>query len=148
LSQILETQTWILEKMSGEVFQIRIKSQATGEYLYAAADDLAHDPLRRRVFTWTNTSATPISHSEFWDKTADWEIHHREQFFMLKNVKFSEYLYAASDSLSFDEDNRSVFTWRNYYSLGQEGFWRFNKDVLSKLTFSKIWFKSSIRDNL
>jgi hypothetical protein len=58
----------------------------------------------------------------------------------LKNVKFSEYLYAASDSLSFDEDNRSIFTWRNYYSLGQEGFWRFNKDVLSKLTFNKFGF--------
>ena len=131
----LDTQTWILEKMNDEEFQIRIKSQATGEYLYAATNDLAFDPLRRSVFGWTNTSVTPVSNPEYWDHSADWEIQHGEKFFLLKNVKFSEYLYAVADNTAFDEDNRYVFTWRDYYSLGQEGFWRFNKDLLSNFYY-------------
>ncbi len=39
----------------------RIKSKATGEYLYAAADYWAHDSERRRVFTWTDKGSDPSS---------------------------------------------------------------------------------------
>jgi hypothetical protein len=134
--QLIEPQKWVLEKMHCGNNHIRIKNQGTGEYLYAAADDLASDRLRRRVFTWTNTSVTPLSHFVYWDKTADWEIELEERGFLLKNIRHSEYLYAAPDDLSFDADHRSVFTWKNYNDLGYEGHWRFNKDVESNFLFS------------
>jgi hypothetical protein len=44
---------------STNVYQI--KSKATGEYLYAASDDLARDQFRRRVFTRTNKETSPSS---------------------------------------------------------------------------------------
>jgi hypothetical protein len=98
--------------------------------LYAGADDLVADPKRRRVFTWTNTTTSPNSDPAYWDRTADWLIWEEEgNGFILKNVKFSEYLYAVSDDLAFDESNRSVFTRKQYHSLGIEGFWKFNKDI-------------------
>ena len=123
------TESWILEKVCGKRNQIRIKNQVTGEYLYAAADDHAADPERRRVFTWTNTSTYPNSHPAYWERTADWLIWQEDRGFILKNVRYSEYLYAAADNKAFDEDNRSVFTWKSYHDLGQEGYWRFNVDV-------------------
>jgi hypothetical protein len=49
----------------------RIKSKATREYLYAASDDLAYDQDRRRVFTWTNTTTTPSTHPDFWEKKGE-----------------------------------------------------------------------------
>ncbi len=126
--------SWILEKVCGKKHQIRIKHSKTGEYLYAGADDLVADPKRRRVFTWTNTTTSPNSDPAYWDRTADWLIWEEEgNGFILKNVKFSEYLYAASDDLAFDESNRSVFTWKQYHSLGIEGFWKFNKDIRGNL---------------
>jgi hypothetical protein len=39
---------------------------------------------------------------------------------------FGEYLYAAADDQAFDENNRSVFTWKTHDDLGIEGYWKFN----------------------
>jgi len=41
--------------------------------------------------------------------------------FLIKNVRYQEYLYAAADDLAFDENRRSVFTWKEYETLGPEG---------------------------
>ena len=136
--QLIEPHKWTLEKSSCDDDHIRIKNQATGEYLYAAADDLATDRLRRRVFTWTNTSMNPHSHFVHWNKTADWKIEQEDRGFLLKNARYPEYLYAAGDDLTFDVDNRSVFTWKNYNDLGHEGYWRFDKDVKSKFCFLRF----------
>ena len=61
----------------------------------------------------------------YWDRQADWEITRGQKGYLIKNVKYTEYLYAASDDLSYDENHRSVFTWKTVDDLGDEGFWTF-----------------------
>ena len=134
---------WIIEKVYDEIFgetYYRIIEHSTGEYLYASADDYAKDSERRRVFVWTNTTTSPQSHSNFWGHTADWEIIEEETKlgFLIKNVEYSEYMYAAADDLAFDEEHRSVFTWKNYNTLGDEGYWDFGSNFSGE-------FKSSFR---
>ena len=126
---------WTILKVFGTNNQVRFVNQDTEEYLYAAADDLAKDPERRRVFTWTNLSTIPESHPRYWDKTADWIIKEEDHGFLLRNVKYNEYLYSAADGLALSEEQRSVFTWKNYQTLGFEGFWKFNKDIQGKFLF-------------
>jgi hypothetical protein len=128
---------WALEKVYGTDDHIRIKNQATGEYLYAETDDLAYDTERRRVFTWTDTSTTPTSNPSFWENKADWEVDDEDGFYQLKNIRFYEYLYAAADDLAFDESSRSVFTWKNEDTLGPEGLWKFSKNIKGDLCFYK-----------
>ncbi len=48
----------------------RIKSKAYEEYLYAAADDLAYDTARRRVFTWSDKASEPPTNVN-WDSTGE-----------------------------------------------------------------------------
>jgi hypothetical protein len=78
------------------------------------------DPLRRRVYTWTGN--TPVAHALI---EQEWDLIEEEDGFVIKNVKFGEYLYAAADEFAFDENNRSVFTWKNHDDLGREGYWKF-----------------------
>jgi hypothetical protein len=49
-----------------------------------------------------------------------------ENGFLIRNVKYQEYLYAAADDRAFDENNRSVFTWKDFETLGPEGIWNFD----------------------
>ena len=129
---------WHIEKVCGSDSRIRIKNAKSGEYLYAAADDLARDDERRRVFTWTNMSTIPDSDPGYWEKTADWIVSADTLGFTLKNVHYNEYLYAAADDLALADDKRSVFTWKHYDDLGNEGFWHFNTDILGKLSPSYL----------
>jgi hypothetical protein len=128
-----EPATWSLEKVLGTRDQIRIKNQATGEYLYAAADDLAQDSERRRVFTWTDTSTSPTSDTQDWEKKADWKVEEENDCVKLKNIRYGEFLYAAADERAFDESSRSVFTWKDEDTLGQEGLWKFSTNIKGNL---------------
>ena len=129
-----EPATWSLEKVLGTRDQIRIKNQATGEYLYAAADDLAQDSERRRVFTWTDTATSPQN----WENKADWKVEVVNDCVKLKNIRYSEYLYAAADDRAFDESSRSVFTWKDEDTLGKEGLWMVNTDIKGKIFFKCV----------
>ncbi len=136
------TANWALEKVYGSDDYIRIKNHVTGEYLYAETDDLDYKTERRRVFTWTDTSTTPTSNPSFWENKADWEVDgiwegdDEDSFFQLKNIRFYEYLYAAADGLAFDESSRSVFTCKNEDTLGQEGLWKFSKNIIGDFCFN------------
>jgi hypothetical protein len=48
---------------------------------------------------------------------------------LLQNAKYSEYLYAAADNLSFDEESRTVFTWKDLATVGIEGYWKFDHNI-------------------
>ena len=37
--------------------------------------------------------------------------------------KYLEYLYAAADDQAFDRSHRSVFTWKDFHNLRDEGLW-------------------------
>jgi len=64
---------------------------------------------------------------QFFDyPAADWYIEKVEDGFLIRNVKYQEYLYAAADDRAFDENNRSVFTWKDFDTLGPEGIWIFD----------------------
>ena len=54
---------------------------------------------------------------------ADWALEKVENGFLIKNIRYEEYLYAAADDLAFDETRRSVFTWKDRENLGPEGIW-------------------------
>ena len=58
--------------------------------------------------------------------TADWSIEKVENGFLMKNLQYQEYLYGASDNLAFDENSRSVFTWKTLETLAINGIWNFN----------------------
>ena len=115
---------WHLEKLAGSNTHIRIRSANSGEYLYAETDELARDPERRRVFTWASVLPYPDSSPRYW------EVSEVNSCFTLKNFHYNEYLYAAADDLALADDKRSIFTWKNYNTLGTEGFWSFNKDII------------------
>ena len=137
-NMFVEPGTWALEKVFGTGDQIRIKNQVTGEYLYAAADDLAHDSERRRVFTWNDISTSPTSDPQYWEKTADWKVEEENDCVKLKNIRYSEYLYAAADDRAFDESSRSVFTWKDEDTLGKEGLWMVNTNIKGKIFFKCV----------
>lgn len=83
-----------------------------------AASEEMQDPQRRKVFALTrNSSASGYLEEE------QWELIKEPDGFVIKNVHFGEYLYAAADDRAFDENNRSVFTWKEHDSLGLEGYW-------------------------
>jgi len=57
-------------------------------------------------------------------KTANWAIEDVYGGFVIKNIKYEEYLYAAAMDHAYDESRRrSVFTWKDYKTLGTEGIW-------------------------
>lgn len=118
---------WSILKVDDTDNQIQFINQATGEFLYA--DELMRNPERRRVFTWKNLSTTPVTDLGYWDQTADWIIEEEDLGFTLKNVRYDEYLYSAADDLALSKRQRSVFTWKNYDTLGFEGYWKFNEDM-------------------
>ena len=65
---------WILEQVPNEQEYYRIRSASNGEYLYAAANDLALDSQRRRVFTWIEQN----SNVNTWELSGDWLIYYDE----------------------------------------------------------------------
>ena len=59
--------------------QVRIKNQLHGEYLYAAADDLAIDRDNRNIFTWIDEKREPA---------ADWNpSEYYKGIWILENTK-------------------------------------------------------------
>ena len=130
---------WTLEKICGTQNQVRIKNQATGEYLYSASCDPCRDFGLRKVFTWAEPSTIPDSHPEIWRTTADWVVgRDYSGGNTLKSVRHNEYLFATTDKRAFSEVQRSVFTKSIYSGLGQDGLWRFSKNVDSFLTSPKV----------
>ncbi len=63
---------------------------------------------------------------KFFIKTANWKITAVDYGYLIKNVQFQEYLYAAANVHAFDQERRSIFTWKDYETLGDEGIWNFN----------------------
>ena len=127
-TETTESDQWVFNKIDGPNRRYRIKNLQTNEYLYAGADDLKRTPERRRVFTWMNLTTTPESDPSYWSQQADWEINCSPNGYTIKNVEYGEYLYSAADDFAFDESRRSVFTWEDYYTLGIEGIWKFQKN--------------------
>ena len=125
-----QPQDWIFEKLAGTSNTDRIKNKDTDEFLYAGVDDLKRDPERRRVFSWMGINSTPLNDPGNWGKQAEWEVIKAENGFLIKNLEFSDYLYAAGDPHAYDENRRSVFAWKNLDTLGREGVWNFDKSLL------------------
>lgn len=93
---------WSIEPY-GDAFNI--KNNYYNEYLYAATNGIAWDGDRRRVFTWRPGTA---------DYDAHWYIEPvpSESAFRIRNTFYSEYLYAVTEGLTYDDKRRRVFTWR------------------------------------
>ncbi len=124
--------------MEGTDGHIQIRNRATSGFLAAVEVNLKLDYGWHRVFTETDTrefspvaQALPSSLGE----EHTWEFDDKDGFFQLKNIRFSEYLYAAEDDLTSDEASSSVFTGNNEEALGPEGLWKFSKDVKGCLYF-------------
>jgi len=109
--------------MNGSKNKYRIKSTPSEEYLYAGLDDLKRYDNRRRVLTWTDHTTSPLHENkkEFWEEQPDWEIIKVDKGFIIKNVGFSEFLYADADDFPYGPNLRSVFTWKDLSSLGDGG---------------------------
>ena len=75
-----------------------------------------------------NTKVTPLSDPDLWGQQADWEIKRLSIGYLIKNVLFPEYLFAADDNLAQDANHRSVFTSKDLDSLAPEGIWGFEPD--------------------
>lgn len=91
-----------------------LKNKKWDEYLYAAANDLAFDYERRRVFTW-RPGDSPGRDGHWLFESEDGVT------FRIKNMYYHEYLYAAYDNIAYDSIRRRVFTWRPGY---REGSWK------------------------
>ncbi len=121
---------WILEKIPEMPDNFyRIKNRANGENLYASVYHPDKDEESRIVFTWTNTSSDPTYEPEYWDQTADWEIIEGGKGYLIKNVKYSEYLYIT---LSDEENQNLVFTTKNIEAIGSRAYWTFKNPQSGK----------------
>ena len=121
-----QSKDWIFEKLPNATNNFRIKSKSTKEYFYAGGDNLKKDPQRRQVFTWRESN-TPVNDPQNWGKKAEWEIIKMGNGFVIKNLQYSEYLLVAGSNFDYDVNRRSVFTWGDKDSLGNEGIWNFEK---------------------
>ena len=109
-------QQWILEA-TGVNNRYRIRNKSSG--LFLAASENFSDPERRKVVAWTGN--TPVARSL---NEQEWYLILEGDKYIIKNAAHAEYLYAAADDLAFDENKRSVFTWKDFDSLGPEGRWK------------------------
>jgi hypothetical protein len=60
VSQWAPSAVWAIEPVV-EGQRVRIKNKLYGEYLYAAADDLATDKNNRKIFTWRDEKRDPAA---------------------------------------------------------------------------------------
>ena len=74
-----EFSTWILEQVPNSQDYYRIRNKANGEYLYAGANDLTLDSLRRPVFTLIEEDLNT------WQLSGDWRIYHQEKGYVIEN---------------------------------------------------------------
>ena len=98
--------------MNNNTLIVRLKSVYSGEYLYAAADDLARDVQRRSVFTWRQTA----------DRLGDWAdwkmtgrvIDGKLRVRLTSQVYNDEQLFAPQEeNYLYNSERRNVYTWRN-----------------------------------
>ena len=93
------------------------RNKSSGLLLFAS--ETKRDPERRNVFAWTGNIPDARELTE-----QMWDLIEEPQGYLIKNVEYGEYLYAGADDLAFDENNRSVFTWKNRADVGLEGYWK------------------------
>ncbi len=72
-------------------------------------------------------------------KTADWALEKVDNGYLIKNMRYEEYFYAAAEDRAFDENRRSIFTWQDLETLGPEGIWEFSG---TKITMHTITAKN------
>ncbi len=86
---------------------VRLRNIQTKEFLYAAADDLAVDNQRRRIFTWKDLNDIPEREGNNWTGEETWSIEpvadqecFKSNSFAVRNIKpgrpSREYLFADS----------------------------------------------------
>lgn len=98
---------WKIEPVfTDSSLKFKLKSLKFDEYFYAASDKLKNDLQRRNVFT-KNSKCKCESH--YWDIQS---VPGGSQYFTFRSTRYDEYLYAAQDPHNFDEERRSVFTWK------------------------------------
>lgn len=75
------------------------------EYMYAVVDRIALDENRRFVYSWIPGGR---------DKQGEWEFATKDngKTFLIRNVLYNEYLYAAANDFAYDSSRRRTFTWR------------------------------------
>ncbi len=114
-------------------FCYRIKNLPSEEYLYAASDELKKDTERRTVLTWTDLASSPeyVEDIRFWGFQADWEIIPSGIGVFIKNVQFKEYLYANDEVVT--PNLRSVYTGKDFLSIGEKGIWKLQENQLDTL---------------
>jgi len=122
-----------LEKLcNGQSLDVRLKNKNTREFLYAAADDMALDEERRRVFTWKDLNDIPGIKGNAWTGEETWRIEPVDKYyfsnsFRVKNIRNiygpREYLFAnSSDSVyvrrGLPDEDSAVLT------LGSSAKWQ------------------------
>jgi hypothetical protein len=97
--------------------------------LYADEEGLDIEGPSIGIFTWTNTSTTPNSEPEYWDKTADWELIKVANGYLIRSLKYSVYVYAAAVSDDLADGDHIVLTKENMETLGEDAIWNFESDL-------------------
>jgi hypothetical protein len=118
----MDSHSWVLERISGSTYCYKIRNFQSRAYLIAGSDQQARDPLRRRVFVSSRKSGKPTCSGN-----DDWSLLKHSKGYLIQNLKYYEYLYAADDDLALDDRRRSVFAWKTSDDLGEEGVWLFGK---------------------
>ena len=116
---------WVLERITGSGHCYRIRHSTSGADLIAGSDAEAHDPQRRRIFVSSRKSGKPLGPS--CSGHDEWSIIRHSAGFVIRNLKYTDYIYAAADDLALDDDRRAVFAWKTLLDLGLEGIWLFDK---------------------
>jgi hypothetical protein len=129
------------------------------EYLYAATNL----GLRRDIFTWLPEKLNHTALSQFKptfnddDKQGLWtferllretNITGNASVFLIKNVKFNEYLYASSARTLLFDSFRFVYTWRFKTQLDESFQWHLerkydNRFVIRNVKYGEILFAPS-----
>ncbi|MFM2322779.1 MAG: hypothetical protein RLZZ225_932 [Pseudomonadota bacterium] len=82
-----------------------IRNSEHNENLFADYDR-SYDSERRYVFTWRPGNVVGDAYWKFIPEND-------AKSFVIKNIRYGEYLYAAGDSYAYDSQRRHIFTWKS-----------------------------------
>ncbi len=115
---------WILEAIPYSYTLCRIK--INGEYLFATDKTATGEDLTvRKIVTLKNVAINETDHST-------WEITKFKYGYLIKNVAYSEFLFAGEDMRARDQKHRQVFTSKNVKRAGDLRIWAFDNYISGK----------------
>ena len=105
--------------MAGKSLFVRLKNVYSGEYLYAASDELARDGQRRSVFTWRNTNDS-LGNWADWKMTGTFTEGTFRVRLASRTYQDEPLFVPLEPEYLYNDKRRNIYTWRTQSALPDE----------------------------